>query len=138
MTKLERQTCHDCGVLEGQRHHSGCDMERCPYCGGQLITCDCNTYLDDGVRVNSRSKFDDENAVPFIKYPIICAKCGTFWPEMFMVPNDEWNRYIEPRERDKIICRSCYDQIKAWIDDGRKNPAGAMITSGRMFDAGLR
>lgn len=36
--------CHDCGILNihGNCHHSGCDMERCPKCNTQLITCDCN------------------------------------------------------------------------------------------------
>ena len=36
-----RSTCHDCGVTEGEIHFRGCDMERCPFCGGRLITCDC-------------------------------------------------------------------------------------------------
>jgi hypothetical protein len=34
--------CHDCGVQPGQFHHPGCDMEECPDCGGQLITCSCS------------------------------------------------------------------------------------------------
>jgi hypothetical protein len=33
--------CHDCGVVPGGKHHPTCDMERCPRCGGQLITCGC-------------------------------------------------------------------------------------------------
>jgi hypothetical protein len=33
--------CHDCAVTKGQNHHPGCDVERCPICDGQIITCGC-------------------------------------------------------------------------------------------------
>ena len=33
--------CHDCNAARGQYHHPGCDMERCPRCGEQLISCGC-------------------------------------------------------------------------------------------------
>jgi hypothetical protein len=32
-------SCHDCGTPLGGVHHSYCDMEECPACGGQLISC---------------------------------------------------------------------------------------------------
>lgn len=33
--------CGDCGARPGSYHHYGCDIERCPNCLSQLISCDC-------------------------------------------------------------------------------------------------
>ena len=49
--------CHDCGIVNkrGNYHHFGCDIERCPICGNQLISCGC---LDKG-EVFIKSVLDD-------------------------------------------------------------------------------
>jgi len=38
---VRKRICHDCGARYGEYHEPGCDMERCPRCGEQLITCGC-------------------------------------------------------------------------------------------------
>lgn len=35
------ETCTDCGTEPGKLHDLFCLKERCPFCGGQLATCDC-------------------------------------------------------------------------------------------------
>ncbi|MGE4536182.1 MAG: hypothetical protein AB7D37_03810 [Desulfovibrio sp.] len=39
--------CPECGVSHGGLHHPGCDIEECPRCRRQYLSCDCGEE-DDG------------------------------------------------------------------------------------------
>lgn len=78
--------CPDCKVAEGQLHELFCLKERCPFCGGQLATCEClgrvlqltpeeqqcvDEYVDDSIPPLSnimtrwRSALEHKGRVPF-------------------------------------------------------------------------
>ena len=42
------RTCSDCGASEGGFHKPGCDLEECPFCLGQLVSCRCR-YAELGL-----------------------------------------------------------------------------------------
>lgn len=108
--------CHDCGCKEGEMHKDGCDMEYCPFCGGQLLSCECPQKFGD--------KFGElleiKGRIPFIMYPVRCIRCGVAWPEFFHVPDHEWYHYIQPGMRGTVICQSCYEFIKRVTDNASK------------------
>jgi hypothetical protein len=47
----DKYPCGDCGVEKGQFHRPWCDIERCPACDRQHISCACewdeDEYYDD-------------------------------------------------------------------------------------------
>jgi len=151
-------------------------MERCPFCGGQRISCGCASqhfypgYACDfsqpqsrftkadrthgrscklpdwtcatcaaieqkgthglpasvyfqGLRDEQQTEWDrlvdEKGRVPWILYPSMCCRCGQIWPEMFMVDDAEWERYVAPAQQGSVICRPCYDWIRRVTDDAR-------------------
>jgi len=124
--------CGDCGVREGQLHRPNCDMEVCPFCGGQLLSCDCCYALlgidcspgtwayKHGLTQEQEDQWfamlEVRGRIPYIEYPIFCARCGKLWPDFFMVSNEEWKKYIQIDKRGEVICRECYNTIKGYID----------------------
>ncbi|MEO6786318.1 MAG: ankyrin repeat domain-containing protein [Chthoniobacteraceae bacterium] len=84
------ETCPDCGVQSGELHDLFCTKETCPFCGGQLITCDCkrsilklsederrtlDEYIDDSIPPVSdimqrwREALASKGRVPFEAFP---------------------------------------------------------------------
>jgi hypothetical protein len=46
------ETCHDCAVAVGELHEIGCcDVEECPFCHRQLISCGC---FEKHITLNSK------------------------------------------------------------------------------------
>lgn len=39
--------CGDCGVQPGGYHHPNCDLEECPRCLGQMLSCGCVVLRDE-------------------------------------------------------------------------------------------
>ncbi len=136
--------CGDCGCEEGTLHEFLCLKERCPFCGGQLATCECayealqladsrkwtqetdylppDTY-DDGLNHAQldewRAICEDKGRFPLIRYPNMCACCGELWPELFMVSDEEWRAAVEPAVRNKILCLTCFQRIAAQVAAAR-------------------
>jgi hypothetical protein len=51
---MTKKKCPGCGAAPGDWHVCGCDIEQCPYCGGQAVTCDSD---DDPIPLDDRLRW---------------------------------------------------------------------------------
>ena len=56
-----RGRCGDCNVLPDQLHHLGCNIEECPVCNHQLITCGCLDDDEDDDTFDDPDDFDPDD-----------------------------------------------------------------------------
>jgi hypothetical protein len=70
--------CPECGAPTGELHELGCDVEQCPYCGGQFISCDCRR----------RAPMDDR--LPWAGLWPGAAECREFGWYAKLVPGQGW------------------------------------------------
>ena len=135
--------CGECDVQEGEYHEPGCDMERCPHCKGQLISCGCcydllrlRDYKKNGKKYEGLTRetwkhglndketeqyeqlLNKKGLIPHVEVPLLCELCGNTWPDFFMVSNQTWKKYIIPPLQDKLICRRCYEQQQTLFPHG--------------------
>lgn len=125
-----RQECPDCGCLEGELHaQEGCDIERCPFCGTQLLNCvgfnkECpskklfNQTLPEQERnIQYKKLCNEKGRVPFMSLPNICQRCGEVHVEIFMV--NDWEEVVHTTRRKIMLCHECYEQHKEWIKENK-------------------
>ena len=108
MTQRTHQTCGDCGVQEGQLHDyfPHCDQEVCPFCLGQLNSCEHGPLYHDSMTAVRR-----KGRIRFIEFPQLCARCGVHWPDFFMVPDRTWKKVVPKTHWEAILCRACFDSL---------------------------
>jgi len=95
--------CGDCGCREGELHKffPECDMERCPICKGQLLSCGCDT-----------TKIKDKIREPFFDWTFSCKRCEKVMPETKMVLDNEWKTICGVTyDLDCILCIRCMEFI---------------------------
>jgi hypothetical protein len=112
-------------------------MEICPFCGRQLISCGCcyeklNVDVSEGTwayehgltdkqQVEWELMLEEKGLIPYVAPVVMCALCGKLYPDLFMVPDEEWEKYIIPPLQGEVICLKCYHKQVKIFPKGWRN-----------------
>jgi hypothetical protein len=90
------QPCPDCCARPGQLHTPGCDCERCPRCGGQIIWCGCIYEVND----MSRQRLEQDHPDVYFGGPnqAMRERWQAEWGEWRLPWTGEWPGEAEARE----------------------------------------
>jgi hypothetical protein len=72
------ERCPCCGVLPGEWHLRGCEVEQCPYCGGQALRCDSP---DDPIPLDDRLRWTGQwpGEAEAIQFGWFCKRGRSGW-----------------------------------------------------------
>lgn len=104
-------TCPKCGVAPGEIHAEGCDIERCPYCGGQLLSCLCPA--------SERGVPDDDRMAWTGEWPGV-AECREFGWYAKLVEGKGWVRCKASERGACADLNRLHDPKEARWDRGKK------------------
>ena len=127
MSDYQPPFCIDCGAGEGCLHLLGCQMEICPKCLGKFIFCPSGCYIEDE---EWDGEFEQVVRIPWLDIPLMCGLCGEQWSDFFKVTNEEWKAIVPPNLQKKILCKQCYERLKAlWKVRGRDGWQVKMVST---------
>jgi hypothetical protein len=95
--------CHDANKWATCTNQSGRYVPAlCHYRQAEKLNKDA-----EGANKETRDKI-----CPLIDPYLHCSLCGCIYPRFFEVPNEDWERYVEPKYQNTVICRECYNKLK--------------------------
>lgn len=120
--------CHDCDVEPGQFHEPGCDVERCPYCGRQLISCGC-------LEVKKRAAWIEKHLLPWTGVWPGAQEAAEFGLFCKWVPNEQFEA-----DKKKLGVEKAIRRLKGppgqWVECGKDEP-GAQPSLNRLMQVAV-
>ena len=136
--------CGNCHAFEGDLHKPWCKLECCPFCQGQLISCDCayeqleidcgpdswafEHGLTDEQAETWEKLLDSHGRVPYVHLLMMCVRCGKREPDLDFFMVDDWHNVVPPVGfpclsvdlQKRLLCSACFGWLKQIMPNGWK------------------